>query len=152
MSLCMDCYLLMMFFKFPPPPPARPTTPLSVGAIVPPPRPASRPKLTSGKLSGINEIVCTQVFLLFNYNCFDLRYKWYLSVCLFTVKCLGFSTQSSKYRNAFPYTFFIPPSYLIIVPLEQDIIHKEKDFLTKLAHFRNTIQYPLFHRWEAIFI
>ncbi|XP_060057017.1 F-BAR domain only protein 2 isoform X2 [Erinaceus europaeus] len=41
------------------PPPsasARPTTPLSVGTIVPPPRPASRPKLTSGKLSGINEI------------------------------------------------------------------------------------------------
>ncbi|XP_025244402.1 F-BAR domain only protein 2 [Macaca nemestrina] len=35
---------------------ARPTTPLSVGTIVPPPRPASRPKLTSGKLSGINEI------------------------------------------------------------------------------------------------
>ncbi|NWS68627.1 FCHO2 protein, partial [Crotophaga sulcirostris] len=34
---------------------ARPTTPLSVGTIVPPPRPASRPKL-SGKLSGINEI------------------------------------------------------------------------------------------------
>uniref|UniRef100_A0A8C2VIV6 FCH and mu domain containing endocytic adaptor 2 n=1 Tax=Chinchilla lanigera TaxID=34839 RepID=A0A8C2VIV6_CHILA len=35
---------------------ARPTTPLPVGTIVPPPRPASRPKLTSGKLSGINEI------------------------------------------------------------------------------------------------
>ncbi|NWU87634.1 FCHO2 protein, partial [Onychorhynchus coronatus] len=35
---------------------ARPTTPLSVGTIVPPPRPASRPKLTTGKLSGINEI------------------------------------------------------------------------------------------------
>ncbi|XP_062369576.1 F-BAR domain only protein 2 isoform X3 [Cinclus cinclus] len=35
---------------------ARPTTPLSVGAIVPPPRPASRPKLSTGKLSGINEI------------------------------------------------------------------------------------------------
>nr|XP_014331746.1 PREDICTED: F-BAR domain only protein 2 isoform X2 [Bos mutus] len=35
---------------------ARPTTPLSVGTIVPPPRPASRPKLTSGKLCGINEI------------------------------------------------------------------------------------------------
>ncbi|XP_063137761.1 F-BAR domain only protein 2 isoform X3 [Rattus norvegicus] len=35
---------------------ARPTTPLSLGTIVPPPRPASRPKLTSGKLSGINEI------------------------------------------------------------------------------------------------
>ncbi|KAB0369747.1 hypothetical protein FD755_018740, partial [Muntiacus reevesi] len=34
----------------------RPTTPLSVGTIVPPPRPASRPKLTSGKLCGINEI------------------------------------------------------------------------------------------------
>ncbi|XP_009580670.1 PREDICTED: FCH domain only protein 2, partial [Fulmarus glacialis] len=35
---------------------ARPTTPLSVGSIVPPPRPASRPKLSTGKLSGINEI------------------------------------------------------------------------------------------------
>ncbi|CAI5787372.1 Hypothetical predicted protein [Podarcis lilfordi] len=35
---------------------ARPTTPLSVGTLVPPPRPASRPKLTAGKLSGINEI------------------------------------------------------------------------------------------------
>ncbi|NXT55048.1 FCHO2 protein, partial [Pluvianellus socialis] len=34
----------------------RPTTPLSVGTIVPPPRPASRPKLSTGKLSGINEI------------------------------------------------------------------------------------------------
>ncbi|NWQ76169.1 FCHO2 protein, partial [Columbina picui] len=35
---------------------ARPTTPLSVGTIIPPPRPASRPKLSTGKLSGINEI------------------------------------------------------------------------------------------------
>ncbi|XP_025913122.1 F-BAR domain only protein 2 isoform X2 [Apteryx rowi] len=35
---------------------ARPTTPLSVGTIVPPPRPASRPKLATAKLSGINEI------------------------------------------------------------------------------------------------
>ncbi|XP_009950145.1 PREDICTED: FCH domain only protein 2 isoform X2 [Leptosomus discolor] len=35
---------------------ARPSTPLSVGTIVPPPRPASRPKLSTGKLSGINEI------------------------------------------------------------------------------------------------
>ncbi|XP_031822507.1 F-BAR domain only protein 2 isoform X2 [Sarcophilus harrisii] len=35
---------------------ARPTTPLSAGTIVPPPRPTSRPKLTSSKLSGINEI------------------------------------------------------------------------------------------------
>ncbi|NWV68805.1 FCHO2 protein, partial [Malurus elegans] len=35
---------------------ARPTTPLSMGTIVPPPRPASRPKLSTGKLSGINEI------------------------------------------------------------------------------------------------
>ncbi|XP_044876737.1 F-BAR domain only protein 2 isoform X1 [Mauremys mutica] len=35
---------------------ARPTTPLSVGTIVPPPRPASRPKISTGKLSGINEI------------------------------------------------------------------------------------------------
>ncbi|XP_045063973.1 F-BAR domain only protein 2 isoform X2 [Coregonus clupeaformis] len=35
---------------------ARPTTPLS-GALVPPPRPSSRPKLHTGKLTGINEIV-----------------------------------------------------------------------------------------------
>nr|XP_014429652.1 F-BAR domain only protein 2 isoform X3 [Pelodiscus sinensis] len=35
---------------------ARPTTPLSIGTIVPPPRPASRPKISTGKLSGINEI------------------------------------------------------------------------------------------------
>uniref|UniRef100_A0A8C3Q9X2 F-BAR domain only protein 2 n=2 Tax=Thraupidae TaxID=400783 RepID=A0A8C3Q9X2_GEOPR len=35
---------------------ARPTTPLSVSTIVPPPRPASRPKLSTGKLCGINEI------------------------------------------------------------------------------------------------
>ncbi|XP_073480448.1 F-BAR domain only protein 2 [Aquarana catesbeiana] len=37
-------------------PPARPSTPLSVGTIVPPPRPPSRPKLPSAKLSGINEV------------------------------------------------------------------------------------------------
>ncbi|KAJ8286999.1 hypothetical protein GJAV_G00045860 [Gymnothorax javanicus] len=36
---------------------ARPTTPLAVGTIVPPPRPSSRPKLPAGKLAGINEIV-----------------------------------------------------------------------------------------------
>ncbi|XP_030211094.1 F-BAR domain only protein 2 isoform X6 [Gadus morhua] len=36
---------------------ARPTTPLTAGALVPPPRPSSRPKLPTGKLSGINEIV-----------------------------------------------------------------------------------------------
>ncbi|XP_015704317.1 F-BAR domain only protein 2 isoform X1 [Coturnix japonica] len=35
---------------------ARPTTPLTVGTIVPPPRPASRAKLSTAKLSGINEI------------------------------------------------------------------------------------------------
>ncbi|XP_064165065.1 F-BAR domain only protein 2 isoform X10 [Anguilla rostrata] len=35
----------------------RPTTPLAVGTIVPPPRPSSRPKLPAGKLAGINEIV-----------------------------------------------------------------------------------------------
>ncbi|XP_018413745.1 PREDICTED: F-BAR domain only protein 2 [Nanorana parkeri] len=37
-------------------PPARPTTPHSVGTIIPPPRPPSRPKLPSGKLSGIIEV------------------------------------------------------------------------------------------------
>uniref|UniRef100_A0A3Q4GSG7 F-BAR domain only protein 2 n=1 Tax=Neolamprologus brichardi TaxID=32507 RepID=A0A3Q4GSG7_NEOBR len=35
----------------------RPTTPLAPGALVPPPRPSSRPKLPAGKLTGINEIV-----------------------------------------------------------------------------------------------
>ncbi|XP_041753704.1 F-BAR domain only protein 2 isoform X3 [Coregonus clupeaformis] len=35
---------------------ARPTTP-QTGAMVPPPRPSSRPKLPTGKLTGINEIV-----------------------------------------------------------------------------------------------
>ncbi|XP_038588941.1 F-BAR domain only protein 2 isoform X2 [Micropterus salmoides] len=39
------------------PVPNRPTTPLTAGALVPPPRPSSRPKLPAGKLSGINEIV-----------------------------------------------------------------------------------------------
>ncbi|XP_075937794.1 F-BAR domain only protein 2 isoform X3 [Anarhichas minor] len=39
------------------PAPNRPTTPLTAGALVPPPRPSSRPKLPTGKLTGINEIV-----------------------------------------------------------------------------------------------
>ncbi|CAJ1070363.1 F-BAR domain only protein 2 isoform X2 [Xyrichtys novacula] len=39
------------------PAPNRPTTPLTAGALVPPPRPSSRPKLSTGKLTGINEIV-----------------------------------------------------------------------------------------------
>ncbi|XP_063745321.1 F-BAR domain only protein 2 isoform X2 [Eleginops maclovinus] len=39
------------------PSPNRPTTPLTAGALVPPPRPSSRPKLPTGKLTGINEIV-----------------------------------------------------------------------------------------------
>ncbi|XP_053533227.1 F-BAR domain only protein 2 isoform X6 [Ictalurus punctatus] len=34
----------------------RPPTPLGTAAIVPPPRPLSRPKLPAGKLTGINEI------------------------------------------------------------------------------------------------
>ncbi|KAF4073144.1 hypothetical protein AMELA_G00255500 [Ameiurus melas] len=38
------------------PPSNRPTTPLGTAAIVPPPRPLSRPKLPAGKLTGINEI------------------------------------------------------------------------------------------------
>ncbi|XP_027023803.1 F-BAR domain only protein 2 isoform X5 [Tachysurus fulvidraco] len=38
------------------PPSNRPTTPLGTAAIVPPPRPSSRPKLPAVKLSGINEI------------------------------------------------------------------------------------------------
>ncbi|CAN9504389.1 unnamed protein product [Ophioblennius macclurei] len=38
------------------PVPNRPTTPLAPGALVPPPRPSSRPKLPTGKLTGINEI------------------------------------------------------------------------------------------------
>ncbi|KAM7392549.1 hypothetical protein PAMA_007592 [Pampus argenteus] len=39
------------------PVPNRPTTPLAAGVLVPPPRPSSRPKLPTGKLTGINEIV-----------------------------------------------------------------------------------------------
>uniref|UniRef100_A0A3P8W0Y6 F-BAR domain only protein 2 n=1 Tax=Cynoglossus semilaevis TaxID=244447 RepID=A0A3P8W0Y6_CYNSE len=38
------------------PVPNRPTTPLTAGALMPPPRPSSRPKLPTGKLTGINEI------------------------------------------------------------------------------------------------
>ncbi|XP_026209789.1 F-BAR domain only protein 2 isoform X1 [Anabas testudineus] len=38
------------------PVPNRPTTPLTAGTLVPPPRPSSRPKLPAGKLTGINEI------------------------------------------------------------------------------------------------
>ncbi|XP_039505844.1 F-BAR domain only protein 2 isoform X6 [Pimephales promelas] len=37
------------------PPPNRPTTPLGTAAIVPPPRPLSRPKLPAAKLMDINE-------------------------------------------------------------------------------------------------
>ncbi|XP_042365905.1 F-BAR domain only protein 2 [Plectropomus leopardus] len=44
-------------FNVPVPVPNRPTTPLTAGALVPPPRPSSRPKLPTGKLTGINEIV-----------------------------------------------------------------------------------------------
>lgn len=96
-------FLQIFFFSSP----ARPTTPLSVGTIVPPPRPASRPKLTSGKLSGINEIVCTQVFLFFNYSCFDLRCEWYLSVCPSRVECLEFSAQFLQAQKSFPKQFFL---------------------------------------------
>ncbi|KAM9841504.1 F-BAR domain only protein 2 [Aulostomus maculatus] len=39
------------------PVPNRPSTPLTAGVLVPPPRPSSRPKLPTGKLTGINEIV-----------------------------------------------------------------------------------------------
>ncbi|XP_044031281.1 F-BAR domain only protein 2 isoform X5 [Siniperca chuatsi] len=67
--------LASIFLSIPPPPsflmndsdvllpeasvpvPNRPTTPLTAGALVPPPRPSSRPKLATGKLTGINEIV-----------------------------------------------------------------------------------------------
>ncbi|KAL2100343.1 hypothetical protein ACEWY4_004737 [Coilia grayii] len=36
--------------------PNRPTTPLNMGALAPPPRPSSRPKLPAGKLTGITEM------------------------------------------------------------------------------------------------
>uniref|UniRef100_A0A3P9IC68 F-BAR domain only protein 2 n=1 Tax=Oryzias latipes TaxID=8090 RepID=A0A3P9IC68_ORYLA len=36
--------------------PNRPITPLATGALMPPPRPSSRPKLPTAKLTGINEI------------------------------------------------------------------------------------------------
>uniref|UniRef100_A0A3B3Z4L2 F-BAR domain only protein 2 n=1 Tax=Poecilia mexicana TaxID=48701 RepID=A0A3B3Z4L2_9TELE len=49
--------LCFFFFFCLVPVPNRPTTPLAAGALVPPPRPSSRPKLPTGKLTGINEIV-----------------------------------------------------------------------------------------------
>uniref|UniRef100_A0A665WGS2 F-BAR domain only protein 2 n=1 Tax=Echeneis naucrates TaxID=173247 RepID=A0A665WGS2_ECHNA len=48
---------LLLWFASAVPVPNRPTTPLTAGALVPPPRPSSRPKLPTGKLTGINEIV-----------------------------------------------------------------------------------------------
>nr|XP_048705285.1 F-BAR domain only protein 2 isoform X5 [Caretta caretta] len=55
-SLCSSCILSKDCTANTTSTSARPTTPLSVGTIVPPPRPASRPKISTGKLSGINEI------------------------------------------------------------------------------------------------
>lgn len=60
MFVCIDGLLLLTsknFFLCVVPVPNRPTTPLTAGALVPPPRPSSRPKLPTGKLTGINEIV-----------------------------------------------------------------------------------------------
>lgn len=65
------------------PVPNRPTTPLTAGTLVPPPRPSSRPKLPAGKLTGINEIVSI------NYLCNTtlmtlIRMKfWYCDTILF---------------------------------------------------------------------
>uniref|UniRef100_A0A3P9KQ65 F-BAR domain only protein 2 n=1 Tax=Oryzias latipes TaxID=8090 RepID=A0A3P9KQ65_ORYLA len=44
------------FFLLLVPLPNRPITPLATGALMPPPRPSSRPKLPTAKLTGINEI------------------------------------------------------------------------------------------------
>uniref|UniRef100_A0A8C7XDX2 F-BAR domain only protein 2 n=1 Tax=Oryzias sinensis TaxID=183150 RepID=A0A8C7XDX2_9TELE len=44
-----------LFYLFMPLP-NRPITPLATGALMPPPRPSSRPKLPTAKLTGINEI------------------------------------------------------------------------------------------------
>uniref|UniRef100_A0A668A6R3 F-BAR domain only protein 2 n=1 Tax=Myripristis murdjan TaxID=586833 RepID=A0A668A6R3_9TELE len=49
-TCCLCCSLACLTLN-------RPTTPLTAGALVPPPRPSSRPKLPAGKLTGINEIV-----------------------------------------------------------------------------------------------
>ncbi|TRY96223.1 hypothetical protein DNTS_013743 [Danionella cerebrum] len=46
---------LCLFLQCTVPPSNRPTTPLGTASIVPPPRPLSRPKLPTGKLTGINE-------------------------------------------------------------------------------------------------
>lgn len=53
------------------PPPNRPTTPLGTAAIVPPPRPLSRPKLPTGKLTGINEAVSKE-----DISGFPLKEGW----------------------------------------------------------------------------
>lgn len=57
-SVCLNLVPMAMYlFLHVVPVPNRPTTPLTAGALVPPPRPSSRPKLPAGKLTGINEIV-----------------------------------------------------------------------------------------------
>ncbi|KAK2488575.1 hypothetical protein MC885_013595 [Smutsia gigantea] len=79
---------------------ARPTTPLSVGTIVPPPRPSSRPKLTSGKLSGINEIAIqpTCNFQYQSTSCcsFSSGRKFFLYLIFCFIKCCQYSNSVSR--------------------------------------------------------
>lgn len=63
--------------------PNRPTTPLTTGALVPPPRPSSRPKLPTGKLTGINEIVSL-------YPCVCVMAHWSLLEWQFMFVMLSF--------------------------------------------------------------
>lgn len=60
-------FVISLFFLTVPPP-NRPTTPLGTAAIVPPPRPLSRPKLPAGKLTGINEAVSKENISWFPLN------------------------------------------------------------------------------------
>lgn len=48
-----------------------------------------------------------------------------------------------------PFLFLITS---VIMPVKQDIVQEETDFLRKLAHYKTTIQYPLSHNKEAVFI
>uniref|UniRef100_A0A667ZVP4 F-BAR domain only protein 2 n=1 Tax=Myripristis murdjan TaxID=586833 RepID=A0A667ZVP4_9TELE len=74
----------------------RPTTPLTAGALVPPPRPSSRPKLPAGKLTGINEIVSKYRIPILNWPVTVAQH--HLTPCLCS---LGFGLSPLFFLYAF---------------------------------------------------
>lgn len=84
------------------PVPNRPTTPLTAGALVPPPRPSSRPKLPTGKLTGINEIVSWHS-AMFNSILSGVRVTFYH--CTITFFRSGTAVQPAKDIERQPSSF-----------------------------------------------